>query len=167
MTETSEQTGGFDRRSLIKKGIAFGGAAAVLPVITTFNAPAFAASTPGLRVQFRLTFLNAIGAIIVLGKNRITPTATACPAFQDAWDDASGAAPGTIVVTAALSGTILAGNARMNFTITSGNATFASLARQSGCVLGTVDTPTTASIPLSQTLDVALSDDVFIIVNAS
>jgi hypothetical protein len=47
MTETSEEASGLDRRSLIKKGLVIGGAATVLPVISTFNAPAFAASAQG------------------------------------------------------------------------------------------------------------------------
>jgi hypothetical protein len=40
-------TARFDRRSLIKKGLVAGGVAATVPVITTFNAAAFAASVPG------------------------------------------------------------------------------------------------------------------------
>lgn len=46
-TDSAEKAG-FDRRSLIKKGLVVGGAAATLPVITTFNSPAFVASVPGL-----------------------------------------------------------------------------------------------------------------------
>jgi hypothetical protein len=46
MAETNELGIGFDRRSLIKRGLVAGGIAAAAPVISTFNVPAFAAS-PG------------------------------------------------------------------------------------------------------------------------
>ena len=43
---------GFDRRSLIKKGLVTGGVIATVPIISTFNAPAAAFSPPGFRIRF-------------------------------------------------------------------------------------------------------------------
>jgi hypothetical protein len=44
----NEATPGFDRRSLIKKGLVGAGVAAATPVISTFNSKAFAASITGI-----------------------------------------------------------------------------------------------------------------------
>ena len=52
-------TSGFDRRSLIKKGLVGAGVAATAPVILTFNAAAFAASIPGCHtIQYKITPQN-------------------------------------------------------------------------------------------------------------
>jgi hypothetical protein len=87
MTETSEEAGGFDRRSLIKKGLVIGGAATVLPVISTFNAPAFAAS-PGV---FVIVF-DAAGANGGVARNpsySIAANLTSCNRAFAASDNAS------------------------------------------------------------------------------
>jgi len=63
MAETTD-TGGFDRRALIKKGLVAGGIAAAAPMISTFNVPAFAASNGTFGVVFRINASN-------LGVNRI------------------------------------------------------------------------------------------------
>jgi hypothetical protein len=55
MTEASEEAGRFDRRSLIKRGLVIGGAATALPIISTFNAPAFAASAGQYIVYYDFT----------------------------------------------------------------------------------------------------------------
>ena len=46
MTDVDAEAG-FDRRALIRKGLVAGGIVATAPVISTFNAAAFASSVPG------------------------------------------------------------------------------------------------------------------------
>jgi hypothetical protein len=94
MSETDEAPTGFDRRSLIKKGLVAGSIAATMPVISTFNAPVFAASVPGLH---RLKFHKGL-----LGDDfdRVTPSNAGCGTSIPNWGDADNGA----VVTASATG---------------------------------------------------------------
>jgi hypothetical protein len=92
-TESTEPTGGFDRRSLIKKGLVVGGAAVALPVITTFDAPAFAASgpttppTPTARAHFSILLgVNALDlAKVLVVSTPVTPTDGTNPCGLSGW----------------------------------------------------------------------------------
>jgi hypothetical protein len=166
-TETTEHDSGLDRRALIKKGLVLGGAAAVLPVISTFDTPAFAASAPppGFRVQIDLTFVVVGGVIISLGSTRVASGATACPGIQAAWTAAAGDAPPTTVVTTTFVTTGLL-TAELIFTIPTAGHHFLEGNRASGCQAGTVGTgPNNNVIVFAlSTLDLGLSDTAFLIV---
>jgi len=81
MAETTD-TAGFDRRSLIKKGLVVGGVAATAPVISTFNVPAFAASPGTYNIAINITTL--LGGITV--NARVDPEPDAgCTEIQPAF----------------------------------------------------------------------------------
>jgi hypothetical protein len=67
---------GLDRRSLIKKGLVAGGIAVTAPVITTFNAAAFAVSLNGChKTQFKITPQNPNQPATIV---QLAPDATGC-----------------------------------------------------------------------------------------
>jgi hypothetical protein len=136
MTETIEETGGFDRRSLIKKGLVIGGAAAVLPVISTFNAPAFAVSPPlgtVTRAKFNILASIGIGNIIVgVITTEVTPDATN-PCGVTGWATATNA-PGGTVSHSSLLDLNLHGSVRY----TSATCTFTAGSITEGCTAGVI-----------------------------
>lgn len=95
--------GGLDRRSLIKKGLVAGGVVATVPVISTFNAPAFAASPGTYRVRLTAT-LGALGIIVIQGRGPDQPAA--CAQINTAWAAAS-PDPGPAELAISLGGTAL------------------------------------------------------------
>ena len=74
MAETEVQPG-FDRRSLIKKGLVGAGIAATAPVISTFNTAAFAQSLDGFWfAQYDPVSVNASGQITSVVIPRVAKT---------------------------------------------------------------------------------------------